>query len=291
MEGFLCIDKPLGPSSFAVTATVKRALQLKKVGHCGTLDPYASGLLVLTLEESTKLLQYLPSDPKVYVFGLKFGYTTDTLDLQGKETGRNDIIPQESALFSSLPHFTGTILQTPPLFSAIKYKGKRAYKLAREGEDITLPPREVEIFSLEVLNYDRENGEALIKTSCSGGTYVRSLARDIAQSLGTIGVVSQLRRIQSGDFTIKNAIKLESIQDAQNYIIPTRRVFSDHAVTINNDHKSKLLFGKDIVLPEFESKKRDRLFAFDEGMGLVSVLKRVEGERFHPEKVFTKACR
>ncbi len=287
MEGFLCIDKPLGPSSFAVTSTVRRQLKIKKAGHTGTLDPYASGLLVVALEKSTRLIQYLPGDPKTYEFSIRFGFTTDTLDLQGKQTEHTGPKPKKCDLQEVTDHFTGEQTQTPPAYSAVKIDGTRAYKLARGGKEVEIAPRTITVFSLRLMGYDEVAGEAELEVVCSGGTYVRSLARDIAARLGTFGVVSKLRRTRSGIFSIAQAVKPDNLEDAQNYIIPLRSVFNNYeTITLEAAGRSLLLSGRDIFLDDYCGVPDSPVFAFDDSDKLIAILRNREGNCFHPERVF-----
>lgn len=284
MEGFLCIDKPLGPSSFAVTSAVRKQLKLKKTGHVGTLDPMASGLLVIALGESTRLIQYLPSEPKEYLFTVRFGMITDTLDSEGKITDSCDVFPRKEQIKGALSSFMGEQQQTPPLFSAVKIAGTPAYKLARKGKDVALKSRTIAIHSLELTGYDDAEHTADFSLTCSSGTYVRSLARDIAERLGSLGHIVRLRRTGVGVFNLKDAVEFADLDNARNYIISTRKVFGDEVkVTVDDDQKSSLHYGKDIEIPHGE---KDVLFAFDAAGAPAAVLRRVEGSRYHPDKVF-----
>ncbi|MFP4013281.1 MAG: tRNA pseudouridine(55) synthase TruB [Chitinispirillaceae bacterium] len=287
MEGFLCIDKPLGPSSFAVTSAVRKRLNLKKTGHVGTLDPMASGLLVVALGESTRLIQYLPSEPKEYLFSIRFGVITDTLDSEGKITNTCDKYPGKEQIEDVLSSFTGEQQQTPPLFSAVKIAGTPAYKLARKGKDIALKSRTVTIHSLKLTGHDFAEHTADFSLTCSSGTYVRSLARDMARELGTLGHIVKLRRTGVGVFSLKDAVDFAGLDNARNYIISTRNVFGDDVkVTVDEDQKNSLHFGKDIEIPHGE---KELLFAFDTAGYPAAVLRRVENSRYHPDKVFHNA--
>ncbi|KMQ50678.1 tRNA pseudouridine synthase B [Chitinispirillum alkaliphilum] len=284
MDGFLCIDKPLGPSSFAVTSEVRKKLGIKKIGHAGTLDPYASGLLVLALGKYTRLIQYLPAEPKIYVFSVLFGFTTDTLDLEGKVSQSKGAIPGEKSLELALETFAGEQLQVPPLYSAVKVNGTRAYKLARSGSEVQLKGRKITIHSLRLIDYNQSGGEAQLELVCSGGTYVRSVARDLAEKLGTFGVVSKLRRTAAGVFSVDHAVKPENLSAGENYIISSAKVFRDFSHTVTQEEKEILKTGRNIDLPH-NSIKKGHLFAFDQSGKLVAVLK-PQNDQLHPEKVF-----
>ncbi|MFP4678885.1 MAG: tRNA pseudouridine(55) synthase TruB [Chitinispirillaceae bacterium] len=286
MEGFLCIDKPVGPSSFAVTSAVRKKLGLKKTGHVGTLDPLASGLLVIALGDSTRLIQYLPSDPKKYEFTVHFGIVTDTLDAEGEITETCEVYPGKEQIEGVLDRFKGEQQQLPPLYSAVKIAGTPAYKLARRGKEVEMKERSVRIDSLKLTGFDKKNHTADFSLTCSSGTYVRSLARDIAEELNSLGHIVRLRRTAVGVFSLKDAVDFKDLDHARNYIIKTRNLFrEDEKVTLEDHDRDCLFFGKDIELSQSEKKL---IVAFDREGNLVSVLRRVEGGRYHPEKVFHK---
>ena len=207
-HGFLLINKPEGPTSFNIVAKVRRVFGIKKVGHCGTLDPLADGLLVVALGNATRLIQYL-GDDKIYEFGVVFGKKTETGDREGKIIGESGKIPAKDELLAVIPKFIGEISQTPPAFSAIKIDGKRAYELARAGQEVEMKSRKIKIFSLELLDFDFEQKTAKFRAHCSNGTYIRSLAQDIAESCGSLGYCSSIKRISVGNFELKNAVSAE----------------------------------------------------------------------------------
>ena len=211
-SGWLVIDKPLGPTSAAVVGRLKWALRQAglegvKIGHGGTLDPLATGVLPIALGEATKLAGYLLNGPKAYDFRLEFGRSTTTDDAEGETVAESANRPDLPAIAAVLPAFAGPIRQRPPAFSALKVDGKRAYTLARAGEPPQLAERAVTIFSMELKQLWAENAD--FSVHCSKGTYVRSLARDLALALGTVGHVSRLRRTAAGPFGIEAAISLD----------------------------------------------------------------------------------
>lgn len=214
MHGWIILDKPLGLGSTQGVSAVKRALREGgygkfKVGHGGTLDPLATGVLPIAVGEATKLAGRMLDSDKVYDFTVRFGVQTDTLDLEGLEVAVSDVRPSRSAIEALLPHFTGAIDQVPPAYSALKVDGERAYDLARKGETVELATRAVTIHSLELHNTDCES--ATLTAHVSKGTYIRSLARDIALALGTVGHVTMLRRIKAGPFGLDSAISLDKL--------------------------------------------------------------------------------
>lgn len=219
MHGWIVLDKPLGLGSTQGVSAVKRALRdsgygpklrdLPKVGHGGTLDPLATGVLPIAVGEATKLAGRMLDSDKVYDFTIRFGVETDTLDLEGKPVAESGVRPTRAEIAAILPRFTGPIDQVPPAYSALKVDGERAYDLARKGEAVTLATRAVTIHALTLGETDGES--ATLTAHVSKGTYIRSLARDIALALGTVGHVTMLRRVKAGPFTLGSAISLDKL--------------------------------------------------------------------------------
>lgn len=221
MDGVIVIDKPSGPTSHDIVACVKRIFKAKKAGHAGTLDPLASGVLIICLNSATKDQDSYMSDDKEYETVILFGVETTTQDIEG-EVVQERALPAdfESLLRSAIPEFTGCILQKPPHFSAVKFKGKPLYKWAREGRPIDVPPREVEIKSFEIVGIS--GAEVRAKIACSKGTYVRSLCHDLGEKIGCGACVKALRRTASGRFHINQAVSLETLyknDDPSQYLI------------------------------------------------------------------------
>ena len=218
MHGWLIIDKPIGIGSTQVVSAVKRSLReggyaKAKVGHGGTLDPLASGVLPVAVGEATKLSGRMLDADKVYDFTIRFGEETDTLDGEGEVVARSEAPVDEFRVGDVLGRFTGPIRQVPPAFSAIRLGGKRAYDLARAGETVELSERDVTIHALERLECRVEDGQfhATLRARVSKGTYIRSLARDIARAVGSVGHVVMLRRTKAGPFTVEQAISLDKL--------------------------------------------------------------------------------
>ncbi len=225
MHGWIVLDKPLGLGSTQGVSAVKRALRQGgypkvKVGHGGTLDPLATGVLPIALGEATKLAGRMLDASKTYVFDIGFGMETDTLDLEGKPVAESDVRPTWRQIVAALPRFTGSIEQSPPAYSAIKVDGERAYDLARAGKEVVLAKRAVTIHSLVPHHWDMPNDAAQLYESItltahvSKGTYIRSLARDVALALGTVGHVTMLRRTRAGPFDLSQAISLDLLDEA-----------------------------------------------------------------------------
>ncbi len=214
-HGWIVVDKPLGLSSAAAVGVVKRLLRQAgvkspKLGHGGTLDPLATGVLPIAIGEATKLAGRLLDATKGYRFTVAFGAATATDDAEGEVVATSDVRPSREAVEAALAAFTGPIRQTPPAYSALKVDGQRAYKLARAGEAVELAAREVTVHALTLIEAD--DAGATLEAICSKGTYVRSLARDLAEVLGTVGHVSMLRRIKAGPFGLEGAISLDNLE-------------------------------------------------------------------------------
>lgn len=211
-NGILLLDKPSGITSNAALGRAKRILGIKKAGHTGTLDPMASGLLVLCFGEATKVAGYLLDADKTYEATVHLGVSTDTEDAEGEITARAQVPELTDETFERvLGAFRGNIEQIPPMHSALKHKGKRLYELARSGEHVERPPRPVTIFALELIDYSAP--ELRVKVRCSKGTYIRSLARDIGATIGCGAHLNALRRTASTPFSIDQAVGLESLEN------------------------------------------------------------------------------
>lgn len=221
LDGILIIDKPQGLTSFDVVAKVRKELHTKKVGHTGTLDPLATGVLVVCVEKATKLVTYLTCDDKIYDVEMKLGIKTNTGDITGEVIENKDSVIDISKINSIIKSFIGKQKQIPPMYSAIKVNGKKLYELAREGIEIKREARDIEIFDIN--NISLEKDIIKYRVHCSKGTYVRTLCEDIANKLGTVGTMTALRRIKTGVFEISNSIKLEDISEEK--IISIEKLF------------------------------------------------------------------
>jgi tRNA pseudouridine55 synthase len=216
INGWIILDKPVGLGSTQAVSAVKRALReagepKTKVGHGGTLDPLASGVLPIALGEATKLAGRMLDATKAYEFTVSFGEETDTLDGEGQTVATSDVRPTREQVAAILPTFTGEIEQVPPVYSALKIAGKPAYARARAGEEVELKPRQVTIHDLELVQSD--DTAATLSATVSKGTYIRSLARDIARALNSVGHVTMLRRTRAGPFGLESAISLDFLDE------------------------------------------------------------------------------
>jgi len=227
LHGWIILDKPVGLGSTPAVGAVKRILReagepKTKVGHGGTLDPLASGVLPIALGEATKVCGRMLDATKGYDFAISFGAETDTLDAEGEVVASSDRRPTREHVTAVLSRFTGEIQQVPPAYSALKVAGKAAYARARAGEQVELESRRVTIFDLQLLEFSPDS--ATLSATVAKGTYIRSLARDIAQALGTVGHVSYLRRTRAGPFSLASAISLDFLEEAAKARALTRTV-------------------------------------------------------------------
>ena len=269
MDGFLLLDKEKGISSNQLVQKVKKSLSIKKVGHLGTLDPMATGLMILAINRATKFSSYFLESDKSYDATIQLGSSTDTDDAMGNIISSSDIIPNEKDINKSLASFIGQSTQTAPFFSALKHKGKPLYKYAREGEFISKPPREINIFSIE--NIICEHNKCSFIVHCSKGTYIRSIARDLGDKLNSGGHLSALRRLSQGTFNIKNAMTIENIE--LNKLITIEEAFSELSEIQLDSNQTKFFMNgvkiKEINLEDDTYKIYDSSKKFL-GLGMVS---------------------
>ena len=239
--GFLNIYKPKGMTSHDVVAIMRRVLHVKQIGHTGTLDPFAEGVLPVCIGKATRLIEYLDDD-KEYLAEIKFGIETDTYDLDGKVTEVSNKKVTEAEIMDLLPNFRGEISQMPPIYSAIKVKGKKLYEYAREGKDVKIELRKVFIEKLELENFDFENQLARVLVKCSKGTYIRSIAHDLGAAACCGAHLTKLIRTRAGKFVISNSIKPEELS-------------SDEQVTANLINPVEMLDYPKVSVDENEMEK------------------------------------
>lgn len=253
--GFLNIYKPKGMTSFDVVARLRRVTKIKQIGHTGTLDPFAVGVLPICIGKSTRLIEYLDDD-KEYLATVQFGKDTDTYDLDGTVTKTYDKKITQEDLISILDDFQGEIEQLPPIYSAIKVNGKKLYEYARNGEEVEIKPRKVFISKLELESFDYEKQEAKIFVSCSKGTYIRSIAYDIGQKLDCGGYLTALERTKAGLFNKEHSIPLANfseISDVMTNLVNPLNVLSLPKVELNDIEKERVNHGMAIYNKGFKN--------------------------------------
>lgn len=214
MNGIILIDKPQDWTSHDVVAKLRGILHERRIGHSGTLDPLATGLLVVFVGRATRAVEFAEADSKEYIAGLRLGLSTDTQDISGNVIAECSDLPDEGAVRRAVNSFIGDIEQIPPMYSAIKIGGKKLYELARKGQSVERAPRKITVSSIEIIG--REGGDYLLKITCSKGTYVRTLCNDIGASLGCGACMSSLRRISAGAFSVESAHSIDEVENAAN---------------------------------------------------------------------------
>lgn len=216
MNGIILIDKPQDWTSHDVVAKLRGILHERRIGHSGTLDPLATGLLVVFVGRATRAVEFAEADSKEYIAGLRLGLSTDTQDISGNVIAECSDLPDEGAVRRAVNSFIGDIEQIPPMYSAIKIGGKKLYELARKGQSVERAPRKITVLSIEIIG--REGGDYLLKIACSKGTYVRTLCNDIGALLGCGACMSSLRRVRAGAFSIESAHSIDEVENAANEV-------------------------------------------------------------------------
>ena len=250
MDGIIVINKPKGCTSHDIVYKIKKLFG-EKVGHTGTLDPNATGVLPILIGNGTKLSKYLINHDKTYIATIKLGIKTDTADSEGSEIETkqvNQSIYEENYIQKMLDNFIGTQIQTPPIYSAIKVKGKKLYEYARKGQEVEIPKREIEIYEIKLLDMNKNLNEIVIKVHCSKGTYIRSLCEDISEKLETLGYMKELQRTQVGEFTIEQSIKVEELSKTEDFlrqhlITMEKLLEKNESIVLNFDEIAKFLNG------------------------------------------------
>lgn len=242
--GFLNIYKPVGMTSHDVVSVLRRVTKIKQIGHTGTLDPFAEGVLPICIGKATRLIEYLQDD-KEYLATVQFGAATNTFDLDGEKVFTSDKKVSRDDIKEGLKSFEGEILQLPPIFSAIKVKGKKLYEYARKGEEVEIQPRKVVIENIELKNFDEELQQAQILLKCSKGTYIRSIANDLGKNLGCGGYLIKLIRTQAGKFRVENSVQLDRIDVESNLINPLD-ILNLPKIAVDNDDLARIKNGMPI---------------------------------------------
>lgn len=232
LNGIICVNKPAGFTSFDVIAKMRGILKMKRLGHGGTLDPMATGVLPVFAGSAAKASEMLPDHDKVYEAGFRLGAVTDTQDVTGKILSESGAAVSRGALEEAVSRFRGDIMQIPPMYSAVSVNGKRLYELARQGMTVERKPRPVTVYSLDILGYDEESRTGTLKVACSKGTYIRTLINDIGDVLGCGGIMTSLVRTSACGFSLADCVTLEQLQEAANgegdlssFVMPVSEVF------------------------------------------------------------------
>ncbi|HMA48974.1 MAG TPA: tRNA pseudouridine(55) synthase TruB [Magnetospirillaceae bacterium] len=295
INGWLAIDKPLNVTSTAVVAMVRRFTGAAKVGHGGTLDPLASGVLPIALGEATKTVAYAMDGKKTYRWTVSWGEERSTDDGEGEVTSTSPVRPTREAILAAIPQFLGDIEQVPPIYSAVKVAGKRAYDLARADQEVTLKARVVRIDRYELLACDEQS--ASFEVATGKGAYIRSLARDIARALGTVGYVSALRRTAVGPFDLSKTISLETLEEfghsaaSANLVLPVETVLDDiPALALTEDEARRLQSGQSLPILRLTDRNSIPTISSGETVramaeGRLVALARIENGELRPVRV------
>ena len=282
--GFLNIYKPVGMTSHDVVAVLRRVTKIKQIGHAGTLDPFAEGVLPICVGKATRLIEYLQDD-KEYLATVQFGASTNTFDLDGEKTSVYDKKVTKSEVEEGLKAFQGEISQLPPIFSAIKVKGKKLYEYARKGEEVEIQPRKVVIENIELKAFDEENQQAQILIKCSKGTYIRSIANDLGQNLGCGGYLVKLIRTQAGSFRVENSVQLDGIEVEKNLVNPLA-VLSLSKIAVSDEDLARIKNGMPIEFLSREDVKFGNFVILVYNDVEICAVGIADGEKIKLKKVF-----
>ena len=275
MEGIIVVNKPKGITSFDVIRKLKKILKTKKIGHTGTLDPLATGVMLVCVGKATKLASDLEAKNKIYTADFDIGYATDTYDVEGKKIAENIIEGSKENLEQSIKKFIGNIKQVPPMYSAIKIDGNKLYHLARKGIEVERPKRDVTIEYINLLDF--KNNKAKIETEVSKGCYIRSLIYDIGQDLGTYATMTSLQRKQVGEYSLENSYSLEQIEEMTlnndfKFLKTVEEIFSYDKYNLQTE-KEFILYknGNTVKIKENLESKRYRIYFQDKFIGLANI--------------------
>ena len=275
MEGIIVVNKPKGITSFDVIRKLKKILKTKKIGHTGTLDPLATGVMLMCVGKATKLASDLEAKAKVYIANFDIGYATDTYDIEGKKIVENIIDVSKEDLEQSIKKFIGNIKQVPPMYSAIKIDGNKLYHLARKGIEVERPERDITIEYINLLDF--KDNKAKIETKVSKGCYIRSLIFDIGQDLGTYATMTALQRKQVGDYSLENSYSLEQIEEMVlnndfKFLKTIEEIFSYDKYSLQTEKELTLYKnGNTVKIKESLENKKYRIYFQNEFIGLANV--------------------
>ena len=275
MEGIIVVNKPKGITSFDVIRKLKKILKTKKIGHTGTLDPLATGIMLVCVGKATKLASDLEAKDKIYIADFDIGYATDTYDIEGKKVAENTIEISKENLEQSIKKFIGNIKQVPPMYSAIKIDGNKLYHLARKGIEVERPERNVTIEYINLLDF--KDNKVKIETKVSKGCYIRSLIYDIGQDLGTYATMTALQRKQVGDYSLENSYSLEQIEKMVlnndfKFLKTIEEIFSYDKYSLQTEKELTLYKnGNTVKIKENLENKRYRIYFQNEFVGLANI--------------------
>ena len=275
MEGIIVVNKPKGITSFDVIRKLKKILKTKKIGHTGTLDPLATGVMLVCVGRATKLASDLEAKDKIYIADFDIGYATDTYDIEGKKIAENTIEISKKNLEQSIKKFIGNIKQIPPMYSAIKIDGNKLYHLARKGIEVERPERDVTIEYINLLDF--KDNKVKIETKVSKGCYIRSLIYDIGQDLGTYATMTALQRKQVGDYSLENSYSLEQIEKMVlnndfKFLKTIEEIFSYDKYSLQTEKELTLYKnGNTVKIKENLENKRYRIYFQNEFVGLANI--------------------
>ncbi len=282
MFGFLNVYKPKGKTSHDVVAVLRRITKIKQIGHTGTLDPFAEGVLPICIGKATRLIEYLNHD-KAYIGTIQLGKSTTTYDIEGETVNTSDKTVSAFELEEAIEKFKGKILQKPPIYSALKVNGKKLYEYARKGEEIEIQPREVEIKEIRLVSFDEEMKVLDVYISCSKGTYIRSIANDLGEALGTYGFLARLVRVKAGDFGVDSSVPLEELMteaDVESKLLAPLDYLDYPKYELNDKEKDKVSHGMSI-----ETNLKDGLAVLTSNDRLCAVGE-IKNKQFKCSKVF-----
>lgn len=267
-RGIIVINKPKDWTSFDVVNKIKHLTKMKKVGHLGTLDPMATGILLVTVGKATKLFDIMQEKKKTYIATFNFGAETDTLDSTGKITSSNEKIVTREEIENVLPNFLGEISQIPPKYSAKSIAGERAYKKARKGEDFELEPKIVSIYSLNIIDF--KDNLLTLEITCGSGTYIRALGRDIAKVIGTFATMTSLVRTKVDKFDLNTAHNVSNLsnENIDEFILPIDNVLNYEIINLDSDEKNKLLNGQTI-----KTNLRDGTYKLNDELDTIALVR------------------
>ena len=283
--GFLNVYKPQNMTSHDAIDVLRKVTKIKQIGHTGTLDPFAQGVLPICIGKATRLIEYL-DDEKEYLAEISFGKSTDTYDIDGKIVSECDQEIGLKDIEKGLEAFKGEILQTPPIYSALKVNGKKLYEYARNGEDVKIEPRKVFIEKIELKNFDEKTQKAQVLIKCSKGTYIRSIAHDLGQNLKVGAYLSKLIRTQAGKFLIDDAIWLDGIktmEDVQKSLINPPQMLNFEQVVITEDEHKKIVMGQFIDNKNNSQEDNFLILVYNNNISAIGI---VNNNQIKAKKVF-----